>query len=247
MNCKIYKHQNASSNAWNTVFLQWMSGNNNWQLFTVQSRVLFYSVHLFGENWMNSSHFTNKCSQIYGLWKLSLPWNQGNWGVDRQLLLITERGGAGLQCGVKRLGFNERARKRICSHKRRGKEKDVEREREKEIGSMWGGEPSGPVLTWELTWPYHYWLLRRIPDTSHVTTVMKAHSLIDLTQTLLTLLSISHLVREMLHKLSMTDTQTAPFHRHFPLTFVQFGSLDYRRKEITGSHLPSLLFLLQNR
>jgi len=112
---------------------------------------------------------------------------------------------------------------------------------------MWGGEPSGRVLTWELTWPYHYWLLRHIPDTSHVTTVMKAPSLIDLTQTLLTLLRISHLVRKKLHKWSMTDTQTAPFRRHFPLTFVQFGSLDYSRKEITGSHLPSLLFFLQNR
>lgn len=67
------------------------------------------------------------------------------WGSDRRLLLIIERGGAGLQCGVKRLSFNERARKLICSHKRRGKEKDVEKEEEK--SSMWGGEPSGLVLT----------------------------------------------------------------------------------------------------
>lgn len=40
---------------------------------------------------------------------------------------------------------------------------------------------------------------------------------------------------------------TAPFSQHFPLTFVQFCSLDYRRKEVTGSHLPSLLLLLQKQ
>ncbi len=70
-------------------------------------------------------------------------------GSDRRLLLIIERGGAGLQCGVKRFGFNERARKRIGSHKRRGMEKDVEKEveKEEEKSSMWGGEPSGLVLT----------------------------------------------------------------------------------------------------
>lgn len=45
----------------------------------------------------------------------------------------------------------------------------------------------------------------------------------------------------------MTDTQTTPFCCHLLLTFVQFGSLDYCRKEVTGSHLPSLLFFLQNR
>lgn len=90
-----------------------------------QLRVIYCKEQSSVENWMNSYHLTNKCSAISSLWNLSLRWNRG-------ALLIIERGGAGLQCGVKRLSFNERARKRICSHKRRGKEKDAEKERERE-------------------------------------------------------------------------------------------------------------------
>lgn len=74
-----------------------------------------------------------------------------------------------------------------------GGRKKTEKRKETTCGV---GKPSGPVLTWELTRPYHYWLLRHVPDTSHVTTVMKTHSLVDLTQTLLTLLRISHSVKE---------------------------------------------------
>lgn len=40
---------------------------------------------------------------------------------------------------------------------------------------------------------------------------------------------------------------TATLSCHLPPTFVQFCSLDYRRKEVTGSHLPSLLLLLQKQ
>lgn len=105
-----------------------MSGNHNCQFFTVN-----LSVHL---SLHKHTFYTNLV-----IWpvKTVLAMKPRQWGSDRRLLLIIERGGAGLQCGVKRLGFNERARKRICSHKRRGKEKDVEKdaEKEEEKSSMW--------------------------------------------------------------------------------------------------------------